>query len=62
MFVLLALVGLIIGLIYYYLVKDQDYWAKRGVPHLKPKFLFGNTPNAILQKRNFYYDLFDIYE
>lgn len=62
MIVLIALLGLIGGLIYFYLAKDHDYWAKRGVPHLKPQFLLGNTPNAVKQKRNMYYDLEDIYE
>lgn len=62
MFVLLSLSALVGVLIYVYLTWSYGYWAKRNVPHLKPKPLFGNLPNGILQKRNVYYDFERIYK
>ncbi|KAL5288581.1 hypothetical protein ACFFRR_009051 [Megaselia abdita] len=38
----LYLVALLLPLIYIFLDRRQSYWKKRGVPHLKPHFIYGN--------------------
>lgn len=58
----LILIAVTIALIYLYLVWNNDHWKKHGIPHNPPQILFGNSPNALLQKRNAYYDVQDVYK
>lgn len=48
----IILVGLVAVLLYYYTTYTFDYFAKRGVPFIKPLPLFGNMFEII-----FRYDL-----
>ncbi|CAD7092574.1 unnamed protein product [Hermetia illucens] len=57
----LSLVGLIGTLLYLFLTFNFNYWKKRGVLGPKPRLLLGNIPNIVLRKRNFQYDIIDIY-
>lgn len=58
----LILIGVTIALVYLYLTWNNDYWKKRSIPHNPPLLFFGNSPNAVLQKRNAYYDVQDVYK
>lgn len=62
MFFSLLLCAAVAVLGYLYLLRIHSYWKKRGLPYLEPAFIVGNTPNAITQKRNPYYDIQDIYK
>lgn len=62
MILTILLVGLCISLIYTYLVWNNNHWKKHGLPHNPPQVLFGNTPNTIMQKRNAYYDIQDVFK
>lgn len=57
----LSLIGGLAVVFYLYLVWEFNFWKKRGVPGDKPTALLGTLPNAILQKRNAYYDIHDTY-
>lgn len=41
--ILLSGVGLILYALYKWIILNNDYFKKRGVKHLEPYFLFGNT-------------------
>lgn len=60
----LYIVGLsVIGaLLYHWYTLHYNYFAKLGIPGLKPKFPIGNTLGNFNKKRNFTYDLDDIYQ
>lgn len=62
MFVTLLLISAVLYALYAYFTWNNDRWEKLGVPHAKPTFFLGNTPNVLLQKRNAYYDIQDIYK
>lgn len=47
---------------YLYLTWKFDYWVKRGVNGPKPKPLFGNFPGIVTSRRNFVYELDDVYK
>lgn len=47
---LLLGVGSILLLLYYYLIKDFDFWVKRRIPGPKPVPLFGNFTDVMLGK------------
>ncbi|XP_055710224.1 probable cytochrome P450 28d1 [Phlebotomus papatasi] len=54
------LIGL--GVIFYvYMIWHFDYWKKRHVPAPQPRFLLGNLPGAVTQRRHLSYDVDDIY-
>lgn len=38
----LVLFSVLILLVYKWIKKDNDYFIKRGIPALKPTFIFGN--------------------
>lgn len=58
-FIILVL-GLICGL-YVYLTWHFDYWRKRNIPGPKPVPLYGTFPGMVNAKRNFIYDLEEVY-
>ncbi|KAG5671161.1 hypothetical protein PVAND_001374 [Polypedilum vanderplanki] len=62
MWTYLILISSIVYLFYRWFTSKYDYFIQRGLPAVKPKFPFGNTPAAYTQKRNFYYDLDEIYQ
>ena len=51
---LLTGIALIAYGIYKWVTLNYDYFEKRGIVHLKPSFLFGNTANLFLRKNNMY--------
>ncbi|XP_037936583.1 probable cytochrome P450 309a2 isoform X1 [Teleopsis dalmanni] len=51
----------VLGLIYKYLTWQNDTWKKLGLPGPKPKFIYGNFPNLLKQKRHFVYDHEEVY-
>lgn len=57
----LILFTVVLSLFYTYIVWNNRYWKKRAMPHVPPSFFYGNTPNVLLQKRNSYYDIQDVY-
>lgn len=61
LFLTLSLIGALALVFYLYLVWDFNYWKKRGVSGPKPSVLLGTVPNALLQKRNMFYDINDTY-
>ncbi|CAH0714940.1 unnamed protein product, partial [Brenthis ino] len=46
-----AVIGLVLYLFYYKITKNNNYWEKRKVPHLKPLPFFGNYREYILLKK-----------
>lgn len=46
--ILCGIVAVLLGVYYYYLVKNYDFWRKRGVPGPKPIPLFGNYMSVML--------------
>lgn len=62
MIVTLILVSIVLYAFYSYFTWHNGHWKKLGVPHVEPTFFLGNTPNVMLQKRNAYYDIQDIYK
>lgn len=61
---ILLIVSLILSVIwglYVYLTWHFDYWIKRKIPGPKPRVLYGTFPGTIDGKRNFIYDLDEIY-
>lgn len=53
--------GILLIILYIYLIWNFNYWKKCGINGPKPNLLFGNVPNCILLKRNPVYDVHDIY-
>lgn len=49
-------------LLYYYFVKDFNYWKKRNVPFVKPVPFFGSFRNFFLMKQNIGQALWEMYE
>uniref|UniRef100_A0A1B0D094 Uncharacterized protein n=1 Tax=Phlebotomus papatasi TaxID=29031 RepID=A0A1B0D094_PHLPP len=47
--------------LYFYLIRNHNYWAKRGIPGPKAAFVVGNLPGIFTQKRNAVYDMEEIY-
>lgn len=62
MIVSLILIAVVVSLIYAFFAWNNGHWQKLGIPHIPPTFFFGNTPSMMLQKRNAYYDIQDIYK
>lgn len=60
-FEILLSITIILNLFYIFLTWNFNYWKKRGIIGPKPKVLFGNTPNVILQKRSVLLDIQEIY-
>ncbi|XP_059618987.1 probable cytochrome P450 28d1 [Phlebotomus argentipes] len=59
--IICVFVGL--GIIFYiYMTWHFDYWKKRHIPSPAPRFLLGNLPGAVIQKRHMSYDIDDIYK
>ncbi|GBP17668.1 Cytochrome P450 6B7 [Eumeta japonica] len=53
MWYILAAVVTVLGLLIHYLTtRKYDYWKKKNIPHLKPKFLFGNYEDLMILKTN----------
>lgn len=40
-------------LFYKWVIKNYDYFEKRGVPFAKPMFLFGSNTNMLFDKKSF---------
>jgi poly(A) polymerase Pap1 len=49
----IALVVAVCIAIYQYAVRNNDYWAKKGIAYIKPVPFLGNMANAITKKRPF---------
>lgn len=58
----ILLLSAITALLYVYLTWHKDYFENLGVPYVKPTLFFGNTPNLVLQKRNAYYYIEEIFQ
>jgi hypothetical protein len=49
-------IGLVVAVciaIYQYAVRNNDYWAKKGIAFIKPVPFFGNMANTIFKTRAF---------
>ncbi|XP_059618982.1 probable cytochrome P450 28a5 [Phlebotomus argentipes] len=46
---------------YFYISWNYDHWKKRNIPGPKARFLLGNLPSVVTQKRNITYDMDDLY-
>lgn len=49
-------------ILYLYLTWNFDHWKKRKIPGPIPKPLFGTFPGMVNAKRNFIYDLEEVYK
>ena len=58
----LCLLGVIVGLLYLFVVWKNDHWKKAGVPYVKPKFFLGNLTHALNQKKHAIYDIAEVYK
>lgn len=47
--------------VYWYVTNSYSYWKRRGVPYLKPSFLYGTFTRSFQQKTSFGQDLADMY-
>lgn len=47
---LFTAVGLIIYSFYKYVTRNNDYFKKRGIPFIKPKFLIGSSAEFFFKK------------
>ncbi|XP_055852162.1 probable cytochrome P450 28d1 [Episyrphus balteatus] len=56
-----TLIGILIGLVYTFLIWNFNCWKKKGVPGPKPQPLFGNFPNMVTQKENIVKDIQKVY-
>jgi len=59
MFLLLLLA--LVGLFYFYLTKNLDYWKKQNIPGPKPKILVGNFPSIYTRKTTMSEEMAEIY-
>ncbi|GAB0098877.1 Cytochrome P450 [Sergentomyia squamirostris] len=57
----LYIVGGILIAGYVYMTWHFDHWKKRSIPGPAPKFLLGNLPSAVTQKRQITYEIDDLY-
>ncbi|XP_023294723.2 probable cytochrome P450 28d1 isoform X1 [Lucilia cuprina] len=60
-FVIITTILSVLLALYVYLTWHFDYWIKRKIPGPKPRVLYGTFPGTIDGKRNFIYDLDEIY-
>ncbi|XP_037820699.1 probable cytochrome P450 28d1 isoform X2 [Lucilia sericata] len=60
LYILILFVSVILSL-YVYLTWHFDHWIKRKIPGPKPLPLFGTFPGMVNAKRNFIYDLDEVY-
>ncbi|XP_055842791.1 probable cytochrome P450 28a5 [Episyrphus balteatus] len=60
--VFIVLGSSIIGLVYFYLVWNFNYWKSRNVNGPKPTILFGNLPSLVRKHRNYNFEVSEIYE
>lgn len=61
---ILIILAAIIAPIYFHFTSNLDFWAKKGLTHLKPKILFGSFLPVLLGKRNpgqFFTDVYNTY-
>uniref|UniRef100_A0A240SY17 Cytochrome n=1 Tax=Lutzomyia longipalpis TaxID=7200 RepID=A0A240SY17_LUTLO len=49
-------------LFYVYMTWNFDYWKKQRIPSPAPRFLLGNLPSSITQKRFLGYEIDDLYK
>nr|CAD7406662.1 unnamed protein product [Timema cristinae] len=47
--------------LYWYFTSTYNFWKKKGVPFLKPKFFWGNSKNTILRKTSLYDHIIFLY-
>lgn len=57
----ICILAAVIGLLYFYLTWNNDYWTKRGVKSDKPKLLFGSLRDMFLMKKSMGEIFTDIY-
>lgn len=48
----IGLLAIVVALGYYWVTKNNGYWAERGIPYAKPVPLFGNLLETILLRKN----------
>ncbi|XP_065342833.1 uncharacterized protein LOC135941346 [Cloeon dipterum] len=48
----LGLIAATLTLAYFYAVRKNDFWAKRGIPFIKPVPFFGNMTNTVLKRKS----------
>jgi len=49
-FYLISVIAAIIFGLYFYVIRNFNFWQKRGVPYVKPIPFFGNLKECTLQK------------
>lgn len=49
---ILTIFLILFSIIYYIIAKDYNYWAKKGIPHIKPTFPVGNFWPALKMTRS----------
>ncbi|KAK9501328.1 hypothetical protein O3M35_012064 [Rhynocoris fuscipes] len=59
--IILSLI-LIISLLYWYLIRNFNYWESRGVHCQKPGFLFGNLKDRVFLNKSFHEFVRDFYQ
>lgn len=58
---ILISITFILAIVYYWCKYTYSYWQRKGIPHIKPTPIIGNTKEAFTLKRNFSLHLSDIY-
>lgn len=59
---ILAITLIVLLLISAYIIWVQNYWKRKGVPHIKPKFPFGNIQNPFTRKIPFAFVVKGLYD
>lgn len=60
--VFIALVTIILTLVYIYLKQKYTYWAKKGVPYIKPQFFYGNGDKLLKSEVSYADQFLDFYK
>lgn len=50
MLIILSLICVIVALLYYYLIANDDFWKNKNVVFRKPALVFGNIRERVYQK------------
>lgn len=61
MLVFVALLAVAISSLYLWCRHRYSYWQRHGIPYIEPRWLIGNTGNALTLKRNYGLYVSDIY-
>lgn len=61
MLIFVTFIAILIVTLLLFVKRSYSYWERRGVPHKKPTFPFGNFSNSFMKKKSFAQDLEDLY-